>query len=237
VIFVESDPRDALGGGGLVAVPSTRSRTERRDIAASSGGRFHSPSPLPNGSLLVAWRSERGGSYGIYSLDATAGRLEPVFDADDREDLDPVAVVPWPLQAGRSSAVKDSVAYGELYALDARRSADATIAGRRIAQLRVVRARDGAPGDVLLGQVPVEEDGSFHLQVPAEIALRLETVDPEGNVIGAMRSWIWVMPNEKRGCIGCHEDRDLAPPNRHVLALRRPPHPVGVAAADGGKAP
>jgi len=67
--------------------------------------------------------------------------------------------------------------------------------------------------------------------------LRLETFDAEGNPIRAMRSWMWVMPNEKRGCIGCHEDRDLAPQNRHVLALRRPPRSVGVPEAAGGKTP
>ncbi len=35
------------------------------------------------------------------------------------------------------------------------------------------------------------------------------------------------MPKESRGCIGCHEDRELTPPNRHVLALRKPPHWIG----------
>ena len=43
-----------------------------------------------------------------------------------------------------------------------------------------------------------------------------------------MRSWLWVMPGERRGCIGCHEDRELTPPNRHVQALRKDAVPVGV---------
>jgi hypothetical protein len=35
------------------------------------------------------------------------------------------------------------------------------------------------------------------------------------------------MPTERRGCIGCHEDRELAPPNRHVIALRKMPQRIG----------
>ena len=238
VIFVESDPRDALLGGALVAVSSTRSRTERRVVGVSSGGRFHSPSPLPDGSLLVAWRPEREGSYGVYRLDPRmASRLEPVFDAKEFEDLDPVAIVPRPVQAGRSSVVKDSIPYGELYCLDANRSDEGVGAGPPVAYLNVVRAQNDASGEVLLGRVPVEADGSFHLRIPPRMPLRLETFDAEGNPIRAMRSWMWVMPNEKRGCIGCHEDRDLAPQNRHVLALRRPPRSVGVPEAAGGKTP
>jgi len=31
------------------------------------------------------------------------------------------------------------------------------------------------------------------------------------------------MPNEQRGCIGCHEDRERTPPNRHPMALRAQP--------------
>jgi len=238
VIFVESDPLDPLLGGALVAVSTTRSRTERRVVGASAGGRFHSPSSLPDGSLLVAWRPEREGSYGVYRLDPRLdSRLEPVFDAKEFEDVDPVAVVPRPVPAGHSSVVNDEVQYGELYCLDAHRSDDGEGDGPPVAYLNVVRAPNVASGEVLLGRVPVEADGSFHLRIPPRIPLRLETFDAEGNPIRAMRSWIWVMPNEKRGCIGCHEDRDLAPQNRHVLALRRPPPSVGVAEAAGGKTP
>ena len=31
------------------------------------------------------------------------------------------------------------------------------------------------------------------------------------------------MGNENRGCIGCHEDRELSPPNRMVTAISKPP--------------
>lgn len=85
----------------------------------------------------------------------------------------------------------------------------------------------------MLGEVPVHSDGSVYLKVPARTPLRLESVDADGNVLRAMQNWIWVMPSERRGCIGCHADRELTPPNRHVLALRERPHGIGVEDDDG----
>ena len=82
----------------------------------------------------------------------------------------------------------------------------------------------------LLGEFSVESDGSFFLQVPARTPFRVETLDESGRVLRTMHSWMWVMPGERRGCIGCHEDRELTPPNRHVLALRKLPQQVGDAA-------
>ena len=83
----------------------------------------------------------------------------------------------------------------------------------------------------MLGEADVERDGSFFLEVPARTPLRLETLDEKGDILQAMTSWVWVMPRERRGCIGCHEDRELTPPNRHVFALRKEPVKM-VAASD-----
>jgi hypothetical protein len=76
-----------------------------------------------------------------------------------------------------------------------------------------------------LGEVPVEEDGSFNVEVPADIPIELQLLDEHGM---ALRScgWIWVKNNEPRGCIGCHEDQDLTPENRLVKALMRPSIPL-----------
>ena len=84
-----------------------------------------------------------------------------------------------------------------------------------------------------MGTVPVEKDGSFYLKIPARTAVRLETLDATGALLQRMHRWFWVMPLETRGCIGCHEDPELAPANRHVLALRRQPIPIGFAAEKG----
>jgi hypothetical protein len=73
----------------------------------------------------------------------------------------------------------------------------------------------------LVGEAPVEADGSFNVEVPASTPLLLQTLDERGMALGTC-GWIWVQPKETRGCIGCHEDPERIPENEYVLALRRP---------------
>ena len=73
----------------------------------------------------------------------------------------------------------------------------------------------------LLGLVPVAEDGSFHLELPADVPVQLQTLDADGMALKTC-GWIWAKPAEPRGCIGCHEDPELTPENRFVQALREP---------------
>lgn len=73
----------------------------------------------------------------------------------------------------------------------------------------------------LVGEAPVEPDGSFNVIVPSDTPLLLQTLDEQGLALGN-GGWIWVKPKEIRGCIGCHEDPELTPANEYVQALRRP---------------
>jgi hypothetical protein len=71
--------------------------------------------------------------------------------------------------------------------------------------------------------VPVEEDGSAHFYAPAGKTLYLQALDEDLNEIQRMRSVVQLQPGEKRSCIGCHEDRRMAPPAQAGIALRRAP--------------
>jgi hypothetical protein len=77
--------------------------------------------------------------------------------------------------------------------------------------------------DTTYGTVRVMEDGSFYLKVMADIPFRIRTLDEKNNVISDPCSWLWLRPNERRGCIGCHEDPELVPENRVALAVTKSP--------------
>lgn len=87
----------------------------------------------------------------------------------------------------------------------------------RISAARQVSAR------FLLGTVPVEEDGSAYFRAPAGVPLYFQAVDPDGMAYQSMRTITYLQPGERRTCIGCHEPRNTAPPNRAPLAARRKP--------------
>jgi len=237
VVYVESTAPDRRGGGRLVAVDRTRSLHSRRVIAEAGAGSYHSPSALAGGGLLVSHRGADEATYGVHVFDPGSGtRIRRVFDSPAWDDVHAIAVRPRPVRAGRSSVVDESVDFGFLYCLDTHRT-DRSPPGPPgeggVERLRVIRApreRAGDRGDdTVIDEVPVHADGSFYLQIPARTPIRLETLGADGAVRQAMQHSIWVMPGERRGCIGCHADRELSPPNRHVLALREAPTRIGIA--------
>ncbi len=84
----------------------------------------------------------------------------------------------------------------------------------------------------VLGNAPVEKDGSFYMTVPADTPIRFALLDAHGAVLREQKSWIWARPGEDRGCLGCHENPALVPENHWPLTLQRfdTPTPVGIAA-------
>ncbi|MCU0982356.1 MAG: discoidin domain-containing protein, partial [Pirellulaceae bacterium] len=79
------------------------------------------------------------------------------------------------------------------------------------------------PGKFVLGTVPVEPDGSAHFRVPAGVTFFVQALDEEGVAVQTMRSATYVQPGQTVTCIGCHEPRNTAPPNRPPLAAVRAP--------------
>jgi HEAT repeat protein len=78
---------------------------------------------------------------------------------------------------------------------------------------------------VELGTVPLAPDGSFSVEVPADMPLALQAVDAEGRSELNEMSWIYVRPGERRSCIGCHHPRTATPnlQSRLALAVQSPP--------------
>lgn len=78
----------------------------------------------------------------------------------------------------------------------------------------------------ILGDVPVERDGSAHFRVPADTAVYFQLLDENRMELRRMRSFISFQRGEQRACAGCHESRSVAP--RLAAAPRaasRPPSP------------
>ncbi len=72
----------------------------------------------------------------------------------------------------------------------------------------------------ILGDVPVERDGSAHFRVPADKAVYFQLLDERRMELRRMRSFISFQPGEQRACTGCHESRTVAPvPAKHTVSL------------------
>lgn len=75
----------------------------------------------------------------------------------------------------------------------------------------------------VLGEAPVAEDGSFYLELEADRPFRFQTLDENDEVLRGPSSWMWVRPNERRACVGCHQDREISPDNIVPKAVEKAP--------------
>jgi len=237
VIFVEPNPPSWDGAGQLACVEERRPHVTYRPLSKDPSQVFLYPSPLRDNQILVSRRSAKGhDTCGVFWFDADSGRSEPVFDSPDHHDLQAVVLRPRNRPDGHSTVVETRFDSGIVYGLNAY-DADARMAPHlRTGMVKRVRFIEGVPQPAagtskavvgpfvprrLVGEAPVEADGSFNVEVPADTPMLLQTLDERGLAL-ANCGWIWVKPREKRGCIGCHEDPERIPENEYVLALRRP---------------
>ncbi len=79
----------------------------------------------------------------------------------------------------------------------------------------------------ILGTVPVEADGSAHMELPALRSLFLVALDKDDLSIKRMQSFVTLQPGERTSCVGCHEQRSRTPRYQPgLMALGRAPSKV-----------
>lgn len=239
VYFIQSDVSQWLGGGSLAYVDTRRPAHSYRLAGPSENGYYHTPCPLPGGGLAVSYRAKTTGSlFCIYRLETGAvEQKEKLYGSGDYHCVDTRVLAPHPVVKGRSSFVDHTLETGVLYCIDVYISRDPGISKLPPGSIKQVQVTVAKKGDSrILGTAPVEPDGSFHIRVPAKTPLTFKLMDKTGREVGRQVSPTWVMPRESRGCIGCHEDSELAPPNQFPRALVKPAVTFpGATGTRGGK--
>ncbi len=236
VVFVDADEIAWDGAGALASVTLRRNLKSYRRLTMPRQGLFHSPSALPDGTVLVS-RRVGAGTHGIYRFNPDTGAVSLVQDQPGVHEIQARALLPREEPDGHSSVVEDDAAWSKLYCLN---TYDSDL-GRDVLQkgmakrLRVLeglprtRANAHAKADTLssvlqrrfLGEIDLEQDGSFQIEVPPNIPIQLQVLDENGMALRST-AWIWAKNKEQRGCIGCHEDRERTPENVLAQALLHP---------------
>jgi hypothetical protein len=223
--------------GRLVGFSEKRPLHSRAELSGRVPGLFHSLSPLPSGALVVSYRPPNGKRYALYQFDPTDQRLQPLPGDDPAyHAVEPVVAAPRARPKAFYSVVDSSFRTGGLYCLNANASSLPAAGGAPASAGRRLRVlgRDG-----LVGEVPLAADGSFYIELPGDVPVRFETVDGQGRLVRGPSAWLWVRPNEHRGCVGCHQSQELAPDNRVPEALLGEPVtlPLPNARAAGASPP
>lgn len=242
VITVGSAERTWDGAGQLGCAEERRPYTTYHALTDDPSVVYLHPSPLEANRILVSRRPVAGkATAGVYRFDADTRNAELVFDTAEFHDVQAVAVQPRRRPDGHSTVVTMADTYGTFYGLNAYTTDPKREGQLKPGEIKRVRFIEGVvedgggraargPGNAaagpyvgrrLIGEAPVETDGSFNVTVPADTPLQIQTLDDKGLAL-ATSGWVWVRPKEVRGCIGCHQDPELTPENEFVKALRRP---------------
>ena len=216
---------------------------------------FGTPWPLSEEFHLCVYDTQQK-HYGIYLIDAFGNR-ELIWRDPEVACLDPIPLRPRsrpPVIPAKTTQHLADKAPGRpdtatVAVMNVYESDFDWPAGTRIKALRVVQLHEKASWHLkdpevgvgkeslvrgLLGEAPVEEDGSAYFQVPAGVPVYFQALDEKGMAVQSMRSDTYVHPGERLTCVGCHEPKRIAPATSASvpIALQREPSKLSVPFAD-----
>jgi Hydrazine synthase alpha subunit middle domain len=225
IVFVKQASRGQLSGP-LAAIET--GGVHETNFGAP-GEKINSLQELTEETLIVSRTvnsggAGRGGRLVLYLLDRKSKSIRAeLFSNAQMNSLQPIAVSAHPVPKKFWSTLNPQAHSGYFIALNSYSSADET-GGRvktEITSVRVWTLATASTKEEMLGEAPVEKDGSFYVAVKADQPVRFELLAADETVIRAERGWIWSRPGEERGCAGCHSDKAVAPENRWPMTLKR----------------
>ena len=218
VIFVEADN---TGKEDIISVSYNRPLHTRMNLTHAVDGNFQSVFPEKNGKLLVCYKKSASDRFGLWEFDPINKSLgKSLYSGKNFDILEAVIAEKYQRQRKMPSEVNSVLKTGLLMCqdvnipdnIDKRTSAKSI----KVSKVQIMGV------DSSMGTFRPSADGSFYLKILADKPFQIRTLDEQGKVIQSC-DWIWLRPNERRGCVGCHEDQDMAPDNRIPAAVRKAP--------------
>lgn len=176
-----------------------------------------------SGAWLMSARATGDSRFAIKLWQPDAGTMRTILAESSADLVEPVLVAPR-TRPNRHPSGLHPWDYANLLALDVRISRDRVLQGVPVSVR--LEVQDAAGRATAVGTAPVEPDGSFFVQVPADKAIRFSLLDRNGAVLRQEHGWFWTRKGEQRICVGCHAGPERAPENRVPAVLLRTTTPV-----------
>jgi hypothetical protein len=224
VAFIASSFDGSLSGTRAEAVLMARPFQSRAQIFAGTAVR--SVEPAGDADLLVCEQTSHSSgvvpSWGVFRVNGTNTNLRELLFSDPSWNvIEAIQMRSSVRPMGRLSNVDFSKSTGQTICLNINDTTYKDTNGKIPAASKVRVLARPAGGDVrVLGEIPVQTDGSFMAEVPSDVPLGFEALDDGGEVLRRVAPFIWVRPGENRSCIGCHAEHNRAPHNFRPLAVR-----------------
>lgn len=221
IVFAESDSA-APEKGKLISINYNRPLFSKVNLSKGTEGDFCYVSPEISGRYLVSYRKSPSDRYSLCEFDPASGTIiSTIFRNPEYNVLEAVVVRTRTRPKKLPSEVDIQVKTGLIMCEDINIK-DPAIKDK-ISQMLKAKSIEILGIDSSLGITDVEKDGSFYLKVKADQPFRIQALDENGKVINDPCDWLWLRPNERRGCVGCHEDHEMTPENRIPAAVKKSP--------------
>jgi len=208
--------------GQLNRVLHKRPLHTMESLSDGLSGSFSAVYPLKGSENLVTYRPSNNEPLALYSFDADTREAPHMIYQGIGQITDMLLVAAMekrPLKL--PSAVNPNNPTGLLMSQDINHSmvpVNSGISGDTVADRVRVSTLEGE-----LAVVEVKADGSFYLKLDADIPLRIEALNSQGETVRGPSDWIYLRANERRACVGCHADPELSPKNIQPLAVKEDP--------------
>ncbi len=226
IMFIETvngSPRK----NDLISITYNRPLHSRINLTSEIEGNFNSVLPLQSGKMFVSYSEPGSDHYTLHEFDPqtrTLGRM--IYEDKDFSVTEAALALQYERPKKLPSEVDMGVKTGLLLCQDINFTGFLTEEGKtgllKASMVEILGI------DSTYGVVPVEKDGSFYLKILADTPFQIRTLDEKGNVVSGPCSWLWLRPNERRGCVGCHEDPETVPHNRIPDAVKKDPYIIPV---------
>jgi hypothetical protein len=220
IILIEAAQNNPVRGA-LISVSYNSPMHSRINLSSETEGDFRAVFPEPSGKFLVSYRKTASERYGIYEFDPQNRSLgQKLYSSNDFDVIEVADIFKRSRARKLPSEVNPLLKTGLIMCQDVNLSDDPLkFRGSPVRKTRIVEIMGV---DSSMGVFKPSKDGSFYLKVVADKPFQIITLDENGNIIKKC-DWIWLRNNERRGCVGCHEDQNIVPDNRIPLAVKLTP--------------
>ena len=181
-----------------------------------------------SGDWLISWHAGATGNFELRRWKAGDGSATTIAAEAGANVLQPAIAQARPVPNRHPSGLHDWTA-SNLMSLNSYLSKYKFAKGS-IASVRVYTTdKMGKPK--VLGNAPVEKDGSFYVHVPGDQPIKFELLDSTGKTLKKQGGWMWTRGGEQRICVGCHTGPERAPDNVVPEVLLRSTDPVDMTGA------
>lgn len=219
VLFIEQDT--STKECGIVSVNYGDPLNTRIELSKAIKGSFHSVYSKNDTKFITSFRPSSNDKYGVYEYNSTNNSIgKEIYTNSDFNIVDVVLVEKRELPRKLPSEINLNMNTALMVCQDANFTDFEMVDDENKVKSNKIEFMGI---DKSLGIIDLEDDGSFYVKMLADVPFRVQTIGNEGEVVNGPGNWIYLRPNERRGCVGCHESKGQVPDNIQPLSVRKAP--------------